>query len=391
MQGTRLKYTRMYNRRIVLETIRLNGPISRVEVAKTTGLSNPSMTSLVTELLNEGLVMEHGRRKGQRGQPAVELGINPNGGFSIGLHVERDHLTGVLINMVGEVLAEEAIDWSFPSPKEAFPDIVRVVEQLKKTPNIEIERLWGVGLALPGPFETFEKTSVVPHYLPKWEGFPIGERLTEALSLPVIMENDATAAAIGEQFHGAGKNINSFFYIYLGVEVGGGMILNGHPYQGASPNVAELGRVVSQNNGERLYCSKAGLKHLYRYLAEHQIDVKTPAELETLFLRNNRTLLQWLDHAVDILDPGLMAINALLVPEAIFFGGRFPYALLNYMVKKLELEVMPMRKGNLQHLHQAKLFLGSSIEMASALGAAVLPLNANLSTHHELLQQNSGG
>src|SRR5512137_1191347 len=121
LTGTKLEYTRKYNRRIIIETIRLHGPISRAEIAQMTGLTAATISNLTSELIQQEIILETGRRKGQRGQPAIELEINPNGKFAIGFELGRDNLSGVLINLTGQILAENHEEWQTPVPEVALP------------------------------------------------------------------------------------------------------------------------------------------------------------------------------------------------------------------------------------------------------------------------------
>ena len=96
-----------------------------------------------------------------------------------------------------------------------MPLIEQGVKQLVDSANIPVERMLGVGVAMPGPFLSEDRNIVSPTNFPHWERVPLVEKLTELLGLPVFMENDATSAAIGEQFHGAGREYQDFFYVYF--------------------------------------------------------------------------------------------------------------------------------------------------------------------------------
>ena len=240
--GTRLEDTRIYNRKIIIETIRRSGPISRAEIAQMTGLTTATISNLTAELKQEEIILETGRRKGQRGQPAIDLEINPSGRFAIGFELGRDILSGVLINLAGEVLGTVHEEWKYPTPEVALPHIAEGVKTLLTQTTIPEEHLLGVGVAMPGPFTFHEQHLVAaPRDFPHWQHFPVEEKLSELLSFKVIMENDVMAAAMGEQFHGSGRDYKDFFYIYLGSGIGGAMIHNGHPYQGFSPDTGDIG------------------------------------------------------------------------------------------------------------------------------------------------------
>ena len=128
LTGTNLVYTKKYNLRIVHEVIRVHGPLSRADVARHTQLSVQTVSNLVKELLELRLVQEGGRRSEGRGAPSTELTINPDGAYAIGLDLDRDHLTGVLVDLAGHVRQRMHMEIATPSlPDEA--SVIEIIEQ----------------------------------------------------------------------------------------------------------------------------------------------------------------------------------------------------------------------------------------------------------------------
>lgn len=383
LTGTRLENTRIYNRKIIIEVIRRNSPISRAEIAQQTGLTTATISNLTAELLEEEFIVEIGRRKGLRGQPAIELKLNPNGRFSIGFELGRRHLTGVLINLTGEILAELSEEWEYPPPDVALPLLAEKVGKFLTHPTVTAQRVLGIGVAMPGPFLTREKQIVSPIDFPQWEHFPIREKLGEQFALPVMIENDAMAAATGEQFHGAGQAYRDFYYIHFADGIGGALILDGHPHQGFSQNTGELGWMRHPNRGRRaLVGNHLGLKPLYNFLKGYGIHLTRSKELEPLFEQQNVYLWEWLNEAVDCLDVMIDSINAIIGPEVIFLGGHFPNTMLDYLIERLQLEATTVRAAQPDRysLYQAKLLRATAGDLSSALGAASLPVYQTFST-----------
>ncbi|MCP4398901.1 MAG: ROK family transcriptional regulator [bacterium] len=393
LSGTRLEDTRIYNRKIVIETIRRSGPIVRAEIARMTGLTTATISNLTAELKQEEIILETGRRKGQRGQPAIDLEVNPNGRFAIGFELGRDVLSGVLINLAGEVLGKVHKEWEYPTPEVALPHIAGGVKSLLEQTTIPEEHLLGVGVAMPGYFSVHGQQFVLsPQGFPHWEQFPIQKKLSELLNFTVVMENDVMAAAMGEQFHGAGRQYKDFFYMYLGAGIGGAMIHNGHPYQGFSPDTGALGWIKHISKGQRSRLgSYVGLAQLYDFLKGYGITVSHPKELEKLFERQNSCLWEWLNEMIECLDTVLDAVNALLGPEVVFLGGHFPVPIVNYLIERLELENTAKTASQPQNfcVYTAKLLRAKSGDISSALGAATLPLYHTFSTQSTLLSGDS--
>lgn len=389
LTGTRLEDTRIYNRKIIIETVRRHRPISRAEIAQMTGLTTATISNLTAELIQEGLIAEVGRRKGLRGQPAIELELNPEGRYAIGFELGRTHLAGVLINFVGEIVIAFNEEWDAPAPDDALPLMTAHFQTLLAQVPTPSERMLGVGVAMPGPFLSQTKDIVFPVKFPQWQNFPVLEKFTEAFGFPVMIENDTMAAAIGEFYHGEGRNSQCFYYIHFGDGLGGAMILEGHPFQGFSPNTGEVGWMRHGFKGRRAVIGHyLGLKPLYSFLRGHGIEAAHFQHLEALFQQHNAYLWEWLNEAVDCLDLMLDAINAIVGPEVIFIGGHFPNALVDYLIERLAIEATATRASQPDRyvLYQPKIVRATSGDLSSALGAATLPLYETFSTRSESIR-----
>ena len=150
LTGTNPKYTKAYNVRIVLETIRLFGPLSRVEIAHRTALTTQTVSNITRRLIKAGLILEADRLQKSRGAPATLLKLHPDSAFSIGLDLDKDHLTGVLVDLAGNVRQRMAHDLNFPSPPEAMDLMDTTAKALIEREGIRYEQIWGVGVGFPG-------------------------------------------------------------------------------------------------------------------------------------------------------------------------------------------------------------------------------------------------
>lgn len=397
--GTNLKFAKAYNVRIVLETIRLYGPLSRADVARRTELTAQTVSNITRKLLKKDLLEVAHRRQDGRGAPSVLLALRPDCAFSIGVDLDKDHLTAVLVDFVGTVRHRIHMELNFPSPDEAMDLIVDAANQLMEAHGLRIDQIWGVGVGLPGPLDISSGsvvTNVVnPKAFPGWVDVPVADILTRRLAMPIYLENNATAAAVGERRYGAGRHISTFFYVFFGAGLGGGMIIDGHPYEGRTGNAGELGYtpISGELDGEADFKRPHlgvyfNLPRLYKLLANCGHEVHHPMDLEPLLEEGNSCLIEWLDTGAEKLAPVVLGIEYLLDPEAIFFGGRLPTPLILALMARLE-AILPNIRVDGKHF-MPKLLTATAGADAAALGVATLPLYAAFAPAPKVLMKRDG-
>ena len=132
LAGTNLEYARSYTRRVVLEAVRLHGPLSRAEIARLTALTPQTISNIAQELERAGLVRANGRRRAAAGQPPIELTINAEIAYTIGFQLDHRILVGVLVNFAGAIVGKIDVAVAAPRPDEAIPLMARGVDQLVK-------------------------------------------------------------------------------------------------------------------------------------------------------------------------------------------------------------------------------------------------------------------
>lgn len=380
LRGTNLEHARVHNLRTVLETIRLRGPLSRAEVARRTGLTPQTIGNLVHALLDLGLVRESGARRRTRGRASIQLEVHGPGAFCIGLDLDRGHLTAVLVDLDGTVHHRIHLDIIFPSPDRALDLMVETVAALAG--KVERDRIWGVGVGVPGPLRITDgvvDNVTNPDGFPGWEHVSVAERLTERLDFAVFLENNATAAAIGERFYGAGRDIGDFFYVFLGIGLGGGIVSGGQPLRGWQGNTGEIGfmPVMPAREPGEYVGLHFDLFRLYALLEGSGCSIGSPAELAAVHAARHPILLRWLDAAAERLAPMLLAVDYLIDPETIIFGGSWPVEMIDHLIERLECLLPPLRYRFMPYA--PSLVRAETGPDAAALGVATLPLNALLS------------
>ncbi|WP_028033924.1 ROK family transcriptional regulator [Chelativorans sp. J32] len=390
--GTNVDHGQRFNRRLVLDIIRLHGPLSRAEIARRTGLAPQTISNIVDMLLDSGLVMAQGRRTGGRGQPPVDLVINPEGGFTVGVSFDHRDLVAVIVDLSGRIKGQMQAKLSSAPPEVVLPTIEATVRSLIFASRISSDRVWGVGVVTPSVFVNGTLVPLGPTVVSAWENFPLRQRLESRLELAVHVDNDATAAAVGEKLYGVGRSLSDFFYIFIGAGIGSGIIAGGRPMRGGHGNAGEIGHVVTTTGGRPCSCGNQGC--LERYVAltsaqsaitgrpEGSEEVDVPLLLQALE-RGDPKLKAWLQEAASQLRTAIVTVENLLDPQAVVIGGSVPEPLLNALIEL----TMPLPR-TLTSRHgeqQPRLIKAQSGFEAPALGAAALAAFENIAPDFSIL------
>ncbi|MEJ0084906.1 MAG: ROK family transcriptional regulator [Pseudomonadota bacterium] len=376
LSGTNLERAGDHNQRVTLHAIRVNGPITRTELARITGLTAPAIANITRRLLNEQLIQDAGRRRGGRGQPATKLVINPDSWFSIGLNVDRDHITMVVLDFEGRVRARASCEQNFALPKDVRQFFDKSVGKLLAKVGIESDRLIGVGVALP---DDMPKAALPqqPENYGVWASTDVVALLAETLPVPVFVENDAAAAAMGEMQFGLGKKYQTFFYILITAALGGSLVIDGNHFRGANGRSGELGMLRGRDASglERQIQNIVSVSALYSRLGAQGIKVAAPHELTGLDEKGQVIINAWVEIAVDTLLETVLAINCLVNPEAVLIGGRLPAGIVDQIATRLN-QRLAAHAATVPVI--APVARAALSDDAPAVGAAILPFSHRL-------------
>lgn len=229
----------------LLDLLRTQGTLSRVELAERTGLTPATITNTVRRLIDAGLVHEIGRgHQRGRGQPRRLLELDPAAWYAVGIQVDRATATVVVLDFAGTRVADASLRGSGGEPPEAtIAALGEQVERLLRRNGIAQERVLGAGLVTHGPQDRDRGVLLTVQPDPAWLEFPLTATLARRLGIPVLLENDATAAAFGEQWAGAVPT-DTFGLVYMGSGIGGGVVVDGESYRGRASNAVEIGHIA---------------------------------------------------------------------------------------------------------------------------------------------------
>jgi len=381
LPGTNLLQTRTLNRRAVFDAVRRSGPITRTELAQSIGLTVQAISNIAAELEEAGLIRQEGRRSGQRGQPAVELSLNPKGGYTIGLSLAHQRITGLLVDLTGSVVASETRPLPERDPATTADALGELALRLLVAGEIERQHVWGVGCSVPGTVEngTFWYDKVQEG--DDWTKFPLTARLEDLTGIKTFVENDATVAAIGERLYGIGRSVRSFFYLHFNLGIGGGLVLDGQHYRGAFGGAGEIGHLIVKPGGRLCACGSRGCLEQYVsfYAAAETIcgPTRTPdevsaEELVACMLDDDPRLTAWLREAAHYLRIAIRNIEAMFDPDTVVIGGGLPAEILDRLIDATS-PLLPAMIHRHASPHPRLMRAEHSSELP-ALGAAALPI-----------------
>jgi predicted NBD/HSP70 family sugar kinase len=392
-RGTTQQSSAPYNRRIVLDVIRRQGRISRREIVDLVSLSPQTVANITNDLQTIGLIVAR-RLKGarSRGQPPIAFELNPNAGNSIGISLEPGRVSAGLVNLVGEIIERREVDIDTHDQRGVLATVMALIRELRRRPAAA-ERLWGIGVALPGPLVKTDISFIGPTTLEGWSDLSVFDELRDASHLQVFYSVDSVAAALGESLFGVARALDNFFYMHFGVGLGGTLVVNRSAYRGANGNATEIGHIPAVPGGKPCYCGNAGC--LERYLSVQSLaealGVSEAADRDALIVaaleRNTDSALQaWCREAAERLRDAVCVIENMLDPLTIVIGGSAPKLLVERLVALAEPLHHSVRGGVASPA--TRIVLSERQEDSSILGAAVLPIYDLLSPRFEVLQQD---
>ncbi|MFE5819272.1 ROK family protein [Streptomyces sp. NPDC056479] len=258
--GVNLGALRSHNAALVLDLLRTAGPegISRLELAERTGLTPQAVSKITARLREEGLAAEAGRRASTGGKPRTVLRLVPEAGHAVGVHLDRDELTAVLCDLTGAVVARRSAALDLGAGAETV--VARTVREVAELAGDggRPGAVLGVGVALPGPLDHRRGVLHRVTGFPEWNGFPLRDVLARRLSLPVVVDKDTNAAALGLAVQGAAGAFASFAYLHFGAGLGGGLVIGGAVHRGVRTGAGEFGHQVVQLDGPPCGCGNRG-------------------------------------------------------------------------------------------------------------------------------------
>ncbi len=252
---------RQYSQDQILHALRVAGSATRADLIKATGLSRATVAAAVARLLAAGLVQEVPTVKGRTGpgRPATTLRLAAPRGVVIGLDFGHSHLRAAVADLAGQILIEQRRELQVDnSPDDALDAAADEFDQLLNLIDADVGDVTSVAMGLPSPVERGTGRVVTNSILPGWIDHRPARELQQRIHLPVLLDNDANLAALGEMTYGAAVGVRNFIYVKASTGIGTGLVLDGRLYRGETGTAGELGHVQTEPSGAVCRCGNRG-------------------------------------------------------------------------------------------------------------------------------------
>lgn len=374
---------RSANRDRIITVLRERGPLTQAELARVTGLASATVSNIVTELRGEGLLER------RDGGPRAPLYFSRQAGLVVGMDLDHRRLRVLLADQSHSVLGEVVHELDVGHKSAEAIDCAReATDALLHEVRASRSAVVGVGLGLSGPIDPCTGEVASSSILPGWVGVRAQEAMTAALDLPVLVDNSANLAALGETLWGAARGCSHMAYVQVGTGIGAGLLLGDRIYRGVCGTVGEIGHLVVDPRGTLCRCGSRGCLEAYaasgsaRALVADQLgDAQadgTAADLPSLDAvieaarEGNIAAQRVFEDAGLHLGWGLATITNLLNPSVIAVGGDMSHAgeLL------LESVRVGLRRHALAGAASARVVVAELGDRASIVGALLLAIDA---------------
>jgi predicted NBD/HSP70 family sugar kinase len=390
MSGVNHELLRKMNRCKILNTIRLEGMISRAQIAKKNNLSQAAVTGITTDLIREKLIFE--KKTGispASGRKPILLALNPGAPPVIGVKLAKDLITVALTNINTEVINFVQVDVpkKVKTAEQVADLIFETIGSCLKKAGIQSESVAGVGIGMAGMIDTLKGVCLFSPFF-GWQNISFKKLLEKRLHIPVYIENNVKTLTMAEKWFGSGKGIDNFLLITIGKGVGMSMVFNGEIFRGSRGYGGEFGHITIDPKGRQCDCGKKGCLETFiadKYLLAqavkilkqtekwsddrlNKLDIETVTEMS---LNGLKKLVPVFKTAGDYLGRGIATLINILEPEQIIITGEG--------VRASDLLFEPMKKAIKKHTFNnmgdnIKIIVERRLEIDWARGAASLAL-----------------
>ena len=381
-EGT-LGWLRDRNRRRVIGVLKEQGRASQAEIARATGLSRTTVSTLIAEMKDAGLVSGVGAPSGtvRAGRPGVQLVLQNPAQAVVGIDFGHSHVQVAIADLAHNVLGERRCELDVNRRAlEALDASSRLFGELLVETGVERENVIGAGIGIPGPVDRAHGTAGSATILPGWIGLRIASEMQTRLGLPVEIENDANLGALAELTWGAGRDCSNFAYIKAATGIGAGIVIEGHLLRGATGTAGEIGHTTLDEAGALCYCGNRGCLEtvasgpaIVQLVGRVAGDTLSLSRIVELAVEGDLRCRRAIADAGREIGVAVAGLCNLINPERVIVGG--------LLSRTGEVLLQPLRESIRRHSVQAaarsvEVCPAVFVERAELLGSVALALHA---------------
>ena len=376
LRGTNQSGMRAQNEKLVLSLVRQQGALAKSDIARITGLSAQTVSVIMRQLEQDGLLLRGEPVRGRIGQPSVPMSLNATGAFFFGLKIGRRSADLILIDFLGNVRGTRRRIYRYPTPSAVIDFVSSALPELTITlPMAAQGRIGGLGIAMPFQLWNWVQVIGAPQAeMDAWRDRDIQAELAALTGMPVYVQNDATAACGAELVFGSGERPKDFLYFYFGYFIGGGLVLNGQLFTGRSGNAAGVGPmpVPGPDGRMRRLLNVASMSVLADAMAAAGEPSDHLWEQHDHWQVSPQLLSAWLDSAAEGLASAILSAATLMELEAVLIDGWMPTAIRADITARTR---AALHRLDLAGLDAPLIREGTVGAQARALGGAAIPLS----------------
>jgi len=374
---------RKWNLSSIFKLIRKRGPVSRIKLTKISGCSAGTVSNHVRTLIKKGFVIETKKGISSGGRKPVQLIINPDKAYIFSIEIEVSQIKIVMFDLEIKVVMKSIIPITYKDDyKKTLEQVFFEMDKMMEEKNLKFDNLLGIGVAVPG---LIDKVKGILEFAPNlgWKNVHISKIFKDKYGLPIILNNEAKAAAIGER-ESIYPKINNMVFVSINEGIGCGIFFNGELYRGASGNAGEFGHIIIDTNGPLCHC---GNKGCWETLASENFIINsylklpnsnkelTKKEIYRLGKNGDKKVIEIFKEAGRNIGIGLVNIINGLSPELLVIGGgvmEIKDYIYEEIIKKLEESALSISYANVEIKFSE---LGS---LAAVYGLADLIINERI-------------
>jgi predicted NBD/HSP70 family sugar kinase len=330
---------RAINRFAILHAVRDAGSVSRVAISRSTGISQSTVTGITAELLRGGMLLEKASDKSGGGRRPVPLSLNPQGAFTVGIHLSVNQVSVVLMDLQASIINTYSapLDTTDLSVGKVVDTFVQAVQTCLWDSDFSKNQISGIGIAIPGLVNSRQGHI---HYFPNynWKDIKLTELVSKRIGVPVYIENSANTLVVFEQWFGIGRGADNFLLVTTEHGIGMGMVVDGKIYRGSRGVAGEFGHTTVDPNGPICRCGEKGCLEAIcgnnAILRDAEAALKKgswkrkeegPLKIEEILeeaKKGNRELIAIYRNVGEKLGIGLSNLHKLLDPKKIIISGK---------------------------------------------------------------------